>query len=58
MGACAGFDFRKVGLPGIPVGSWPRAALIAACTSRAAESRFRPSANSSMIDALPCRLSE
>jgi hypothetical protein len=49
MGACEGFTLRNVGLPGIPAGNWPRDALIAACTSRAAALMSRLSANSIMM---------
>src|SRR5712691_5775695 len=41
MGASAGLTFRYEGLLGRFAGSWPRAALIAACTSRAAASMLR-----------------
>ncbi len=58
MGAWAGLDFRKVGLPGMPAGNSPRAALMAACTSRAASSIFRSRENSSVTLVAPWRLSE
>src|SRR5215510_11661905 len=41
MGESAGFTFWKVGGVGISGGSWPPAAVIAACTSSAAPSRLR-----------------
>ena len=41
MGESAGFTFWKVGGVGICGGSWPPAAVIAACTSKAAPSRAR-----------------
>src|SRR6266542_413724 len=41
MGASAGLTFRYRGLLGRLAGSWPRAALIAAWTSRAAASMLR-----------------
>ena len=53
MGASAGLILRYVGLLGRFDGSWLRAALIAACTSRAAPftSRFR--SNCRVIDVVP-----
>ena len=42
MGASAGLTLRYFGLFGRFAGSWPRAALIAACTSRAAPSMYAP----------------
>src|SRR5207244_3495 len=45
IGASAGFTFRYVGLLTSPAGSWLRAALIAACTSRAAASMLRLRSN-------------
>src|SRR5437016_9639139 len=44
-GASAGFTLRYVGLFGRFAGNWLRAALIAACTSRAAASIFRLRSN-------------
>src|ERR1700746_3871176 len=41
MGESAGFTFWKVGGVGISGGSWPPAAVMAACTSNAAPSRLR-----------------
>ena len=49
IGASAGLTFRYVGLLGSPVGSRLRAALIAACTSRAAPSMSRERSNCSVI---------
>src|ERR1700686_4002887 len=45
IGAWAGFTFRQFGFEGRLVGSCPRAALMAACTSRAAASMSRSSSN-------------
>src|ERR1700722_1787143 len=58
MGASAGFTFRYVGLLGRLVGRYPRAALMAASTSRAAAlmSRFR--SNCRVIDVPPSVLAE
>src|SRR5437773_10431487 len=49
IGASAGFTFRYVGLFGSPDGSKLRAALIAACTSRAAPSMSRFKSNCSVM---------
>ena len=56
MGASAGFTFRYDGLFGRFAGSWPRAALIAACTSRAAASMLRSRSNCSVIEVDPSEL--
>src|SRR5436305_11085273 len=53
IGASAGFTFRYVGLLGSPDGSKLRAALIAACTSRAAPSMSRFKSNCSVIRVEP-----
>jgi len=53
MGASAGFTFRYEGFPGRLAGNWLRAALIAACTSRAAASMFRLRSNWSTIPVEP-----
>src|SRR5579859_6051615 len=45
MGASAGFCLRHEGRVGRPAGSCPRAALIEACTSRAAASMLRLRSN-------------
>ena len=45
IGASAGFTLRMVGADGRLVGSWPLAALIAACMSCAAASMLRESSN-------------
>ncbi len=45
IGASAGLTFRYEGLFGRLAGSCPRAALIAACTSRAAASMLRERSN-------------
>jgi hypothetical protein len=52
IGASAGFTFRYVGLRGI-TGSCPAAALMAACTSRAAASTLRFSSNCMVMDVDP-----
>ena len=57
-GASFGLTFRMVGGAGRSVGSWPPAALIAACTSSAAPSRLRDSSNCSTTDVLPSELVE
>ncbi len=49
IGASAGFTLRQVGLRGKLLGNWPRAALIAACTSRAAASILRLRSNCSVM---------
>src|SRR5213593_3293989 len=49
IGASAGFTLRYDGLLGRFAGSCPRAALIAAWTSRAAESMFRSRSNCIVI---------
>ena len=53
IGASAGFTFRYAGLPGRLAGNWPRAALMAACTSRAAASMFRLRSNWSVMPVEP-----
>src|SRR6266705_122551 len=53
IGATAGFTLRYVGLRGRLVGSWLLAALIAACTSRAAPSISRSRSNCSVMRELP-----
>src|SRR5947207_6153658 len=52
MGASAGFAFQYPGLLGRSTGNWPLAALIAACTSRAAASILRFRSNCRVIDVL------
>jgi hypothetical protein len=52
-GASAGLTLRYVGLPGRFAGSCARAALIAACTSRAAASMLRVRSNCTTTDVLP-----
>src|SRR5690242_12732678 len=49
MGWSDGLFFRYPGLLGRFAGSWPRAALMAACTSRAAASIFRSRSNCIVI---------
>jgi hypothetical protein len=54
----AGLNLRAVGLLGMFAGSCPRAALIAAWTSRAAASTLRPRLNCSVIDVIPSELAD
>src|SRR5262245_17472490 len=56
MGASAGLTFRYQGLLGRFGGSWLRAALMAACTSRAAASMFRFRSNWRTTVVAPSRL--
>src|SRR5215472_5071228 len=56
MGASAGLTLRYHGFCGRFGGSWLRAALIAACTSRAAAAMLRLRSNCRMIVVLPSRL--
>ncbi len=58
IGACDGLILRYCGIPGMPEGSCERAALIAACTSRAASSTLRSSANCRWIRVNPWLLEE
>src|SRR5215470_3034828 len=51
-----GLNFLQVGLLGRFAGSCPRAALIAACTSRAAASMFRSRSNCIVIWVFPVLL--
>src|ERR1700722_18388569 len=53
MGASAGFTFRYVGLLGRLVGRYPRAALMAASTSRAAALMSRFNSNCSVMPVPP-----
>src|SRR5919199_452845 len=53
IGASAGFTLRYVGLFGNPDGNKLRAALIAACTSRAAPSMSRFKSNCSVMRVEP-----
>src|SRR5919109_3113093 len=57
-GASAGLTLRYVGLLGRFAGSCARAALIAACTSRAAASMSRERSNCSVTLVLPRPLEE
>src|SRR5579871_3712519 len=52
IGESAGFTLRQLGFLGRFAGSWPRAALMAACTSRAAASilRFRSNWSVMLVD--------
>jgi hypothetical protein len=56
MGASAGLTLRYVGFVGRVAGRSLRAALMAACTSRAAASMFRLRSNWSTMVVLPSRL--
>ncbi len=58
MGASAGLTFLYVGWPGRSAGSWLRAALMAAWTSRAAALMSRLRSNWSVIPVLPRPLEE
>ena len=58
IGASAGLTLRYVGLPGMPVGRIAIAALIDACTSRAAPSMSRFNSNCSVTRVLPSVLLE
>src|SRR4029077_16662715 len=58
IGASDGLTFRYDGLLGRFAGSWPRAALIAACTSRAAASIWRSRSNWSVMFVDPSVLDE
>src|SRR4030088_2016090 len=58
IGASAGFAFRYVGWPGRSAGSWLRAALMAACTSRAAALMSRLRSNWSVMLVEPRPLEE
>src|ERR1700732_2717796 len=58
IGASAGFDLRQKGLLGRLAGSWPRAALIAACTSRPAASMLRLRSNCKVTLVEPSELVE
>src|SRR2546422_3740194 len=57
-GASAGLALRYDGLLGRFAGSCPRAALMAACTSRAAASMSRERSNCSTTDVLPVPLED
>src|SRR6184192_3841681 len=58
MGASAGFTLRYRGLLGRFAGNWLRAALIEACTSRAAASILRFRSNCRVMDVDPTLLVE
>ena len=58
IGASAGLTFLYEGLLGRLAGSCPRAALIAAWTSRAAASIFRFKSNCMTMDVEPMELDE
>ncbi len=56
IGASAGLTLCQYGFEGRSAGRLPRAALIAACTSRPAASTFRERSNCSTICVLPREL--
>src|SRR4051794_14086551 len=58
IGASDGFDLWNRGLLGRLAGSWPRAALIAACTSREAASMSRLRSNCKVMLVEPSELDE
>src|SRR3954454_23367741 len=58
IGASAGLILRYDGLLGRFAGRWPRAALIEACTSRAAASMLRFRSNCKVIDVEPSWLDD
>src|SRR5208282_831788 len=58
IGASAGFTLRYQGLPGRYDGNWLRAALMAACTSRAAASILRLRSNCSTMPVAPSWLTD
>src|SRR5262245_47107724 len=58
IGDAAGFDLRNVGIVGKSPGRSLSAALIAACTSRAARSTPRPSSNCTAMLVEPSELVE
>src|SRR3954454_6692246 len=58
IGASDGFDLWKFGLLGRFAGNWPRAALIAACTSRAAASMLRLKSNCRVMLVEPSELTD
>src|SRR5271169_4724178 len=58
IGVSAGFTLRQYGFLGRFAGSCPRAALIAACTSRAAASILRFKSNCKVILVVPRLLDE
>jgi hypothetical protein len=58
IGASVGFTFRKLGRDGMFAGSSPPAALMAACTSRAAAFTSRSSSNCSVMLVEPRALTD
>src|SRR6185369_13131325 len=58
IGASAGLTLRYVGLAGRLTGRYVRAALIPACTSRAAKSMSRLRSNCNVIEMVPSALEE
>src|SRR6185437_7275996 len=58
IGESAGFTLRYLGLFGRLVGRYPRAALMAACTSRAAASMLRFKSNCSVMLVAPSELED
>src|SRR5271155_236079 len=58
IGESAGLIFLQLGVCGRLVGNWPRAALIAACTSRAEASMLRLKSNCMVMRQLPSELDD
>src|SRR5580704_17859216 len=58
IGESAGLIFRQFGFCGRLVGNWPRAALMAACTSRAEASILRLRSNCMVMLQLPSELDD
>src|ERR1700722_14942475 len=58
MGESAGLIFRQLGFCGRLVGNCPRAALMAACTSRADASILRLRSNCMVMEQLPRELDD
>src|SRR5580700_9322875 len=58
IGESAGLIFRQLGFCGRLVGNWPRAALMAACTSRAEASILRLRSNCMVMLQLPSELDD
>src|SRR5271166_274451 len=58
IGESAGLIFLQLGFCGRLDGNWPRAALIAACTSRAEASMFRLKSNCMVMRQLPSELDD
>src|SRR5277367_765350 len=58
IGESAGLIFLQFGFCGRLLGSWPRAALMAACTSRAEASMLRLRSNCMVMEQLPSELDD